>query len=169
MRTDLEVAFSEVVVRPQMIEAREHSHFGCAAYACEKVTPRSASFCILGVCVVRLLLASSPAIMRTDRPFHAWSSAKMNTKFGSDFAWSCTGGAAAPIPAPPAAMSAIAHPAPTMTAPIRAIRLTMRSKRHRVPGIAPIAHDFNQFQRTTVNRRRRAWHSRSRRVAALSR
>ena len=143
MRTDLEVAFSEVVVRPQMIEAREHSHFGCAAYACEKVTPRSASFCVLGVCVARLLLASSPAIMRTERPFHAWSSAKINTKFGSAGAGAgtCTGatpsGGVALRWTPPPAINAIAHPAPIPSAPTQANRLTMFPKRSMQVRIAP--------------------------------
>ena len=35
-------AFSVVVVRPMSSDAREHSHVGCAAYACEKTTPWAA-------------------------------------------------------------------------------------------------------------------------------
>ncbi len=42
-------AFSDVVVRPIRIDAREHSHFGCAAYAQEKVMPLVASASIFGV------------------------------------------------------------------------------------------------------------------------
>ena len=46
---DLVGAFSDVVVRPIRIDAREHSHFGCAAYAQEKVIPLVASASIFGV------------------------------------------------------------------------------------------------------------------------
>jgi hypothetical protein len=75
-------AFSVVVVRPARMAAREHSHFGCAAYACEKTMPRSASFSVLGVLKFLPLLKSFPAIISTDKPAQLWSSAKIKRKFG---------------------------------------------------------------------------------------
>ena len=75
-------ALSVVVVRPARIAAREHSHLGCAAYACEKTMPRSASFSVLGVLKFLPLLKSFPAIISTERPAQLWSSAKIKRKFG---------------------------------------------------------------------------------------
>ena len=75
-------AFSVVVVRPARMAAREHSHFGWAAYACEKIIPRSASFSVLGVLKFLPLLKSFPAIISTDKPAQLWSSAKIKRKFG---------------------------------------------------------------------------------------
>ena len=76
------VALSVVVVRPARMAAREHSHFGCAAYACEKIIPPSASFSVLGVLKFFPLLNSFPAIISTDRPAQLWSSAKIKRKLG---------------------------------------------------------------------------------------
>ena len=75
-------ALSVVVVRPARIAAREHSHLGCAAYACEKIIPRSASFPVLGVLKFLPLLNSFPVIISTERPAQLWSSAKIKRKLG---------------------------------------------------------------------------------------
>ena len=76
-------AFSVVVVRPMSSDAREHSHVGCAAYACEKTTPWAASFSSAGVRNAAFRLLAWPAIIGTAWPFHDWSSDKMNRKLGA--------------------------------------------------------------------------------------
>ena len=123
------------VVRPVMIDAREHSHLQCDAYACEKVIPRAASASRFGMRNDAVLLAASPGIMGTEVPFHAWSSTRMKTKFG--------GGAGAAFAAP-AAGGALADSGGTPIAAIARMEADTRPRYRSADEVMSVAFSLRQ-------------------------